>query len=272
MLKNKKLTFIGGGSMGTAILKGILDAKLVIGSSVTVSELFAPRRAELADQFGVAVTDNSKSAVVGADIIVLAVTPQVLPKVLVELGGVIKPSQLVISIVGGFALGDIEAKLPGIPVVRVMPNAPASVGAGMAGIVRGQAATQEQVDLVANVFRSFGQAIVVHEELLEAVTALSGCGPAYVAVLIDAMADAGVRLGLTRKDAITLAAATFWGSGKMVLDSGLHPAQLRDMVCSPGGITIAGVATMEETGVRGGFIRAIVSAYERSEEMTKDSK
>lgn len=269
MLESKNIGFIGGGAMGEALLSGILSAKLVAASQITVSDIAKERLDYLAATYGVATSVDGRAVAGKSDVLILAVKPQIIFKVLDSIATAIAKTTTVISIAGGVTIGDLEDKLPGLPVVRVMPNTPAAVGAGMSAVALGKFAAAEDGELAAALFGSVGRVVAVNEEYLDAITGISGCGPAFFYVLIDAMSDAGVLAGLTRQMSVTLAAQTMFGAAKMVLDSGEHPAKLRDMVTSPGGSTIAGVHVLEQKGVRAAMIDAVVASTNRSREMGK---
>jgi pyrroline-5-carboxylate reductase len=269
MPTNRSFAFLGGGVMATAILRSLLDAGLAVPERVAVSEPQAARRQVLAE-LGVRAVAGNAEAVAGADVVVLAVKPYVIPSVLQEVGGALSPSQVVISIAAGVTLAQLEALLPaGVPAIRVMPNTPVQVGAGASAFCRGAAATEEHAALVRQVFEAGGRCVEVTEAQIDAVTGLSGSGPAYVCLIVEALADGGVRMGLPRDVALTLAAQTLLGSAKLILDTGDHPAVLKDRVATPGGTTIAGLAALEEAGVRSGLIRAVEAATRRATELGK---
>jgi pyrroline-5-carboxylate reductase len=269
MLKTKKIGFIGGGAMGEALLRGIVNAKLVSAAQITVSDIAEDRLKYIAATYGVATTTDGLAVAGQSDVLLLAVKPQIIFKVLDSIAAAVGKTTTVISIAGGVAIADLEEKLPGVPVIRVMPNTPAAVGAGMSAVALGKLASATDGELAASLFASVGKVVTVGEEYIDAITGISGCGPAFVYVLIDALSDAGVLAGLTRQMSVTLAAQTMYGAAKMVLESGEHPAKLRDMVTSPGGSTIVGVHTMEQKGVRAAMIDAVLAAVKRSREMGK---
>lgn len=268
MFQDKKIGFIGGGAMAEAIIGGILEAGLVKVEEVRVYDISKARLAVLKEEYGVeGCAMNELTA--WANVLFLAVKPQVIGSVLAELEGNVPSDTIVISIAAGVTIDKLHAHLPNVPIVRVMPNTPVFVNAGMAALAMGTYADEEVTSFAKAVFDAVGRAIVVAESSMDAVTGLSGSGPAYGFVMIDALADAGVRVGLGRQDAILLAAQTLYGAAKMVLETGEHPAVLRDRVTSPGGTTIAGVHIMEQQGVRGALIDAVIAATERSKEMGK---
>ncbi len=263
-----KVAFIGGGAMAEAIIKGITGSGFIPGSEITVGEHTQQRCDYLMKNYGVeAYTDNNK-AVADADLVLLAIKPQVAPKALTaELVQHVKKSAWILSIMGSVSIDMLHGYLPGFPVVRTMPNTPLAVGEGMTAICCDEHVTEEMLTMAKAIFGCCGEVEVVPESAIEAITAISGCGPGYAFVIIDALADAGVRAGLPRALAIKLAAQTLAGSGKMCIKTGLHPAQLRDQVTSPGGTTIAGIHALENHGVRGAFYDAVQAVLQRSNEL-----
>lgn len=268
MGKIGKIAFVGGGAMGEAILKGILNAKLADGSDITVSDPSEQRREYLQNQYGINTTAENTLAVKKADTVILAVKPQMADAAITrEVAQVIPEAAVVISIMGSVDLKKLHELIPGRAIIRVMPNTPLAVGAGMTAIAPDEKASKEMVAKTNAIFGSCGEVVEVQESAMEAVTAVSGCGPGYVFMLIDALADAGVNAGLPRNLAIKLAAQTFAGAGKMAVETGLHPAQLRDQVTSPGGTTIAGIHALESHGVRGAMFDAVLAVLDRSEKL-----
>ncbi|MDU2066544.1 MAG: pyrroline-5-carboxylate reductase [Sporomusaceae bacterium] len=269
MLTQTKFGFFGGGAMAEALITGIIKNGLVPSEQVCVSDINEQRLHDLEKRFQVLTTTDSKKLVAEADMLFLTVKPQVIESVFPVIKAMVRPKTVIVSIVAGLTLSRIETVLPENPVIRVMPNTPMAVGEGMAAVAAGKKATAEQMEAVLAIFRSAGKAIEIEEKLLDAVTGLSGSGPAYGFVMIDALADAGVKVGLPRAMAITLAAQTLLGAAKMVLDTGLHPAQLRDMVTSPGGTAITGVQTLERYSIRAALIDAVVAATKQSKDLGK---
>ncbi len=263
-----KIAFIGGGAMAEAIIKGIIGSGLIAGESIAVGEHTAKRCTYLNETYGVKATTDNKAAVRDADLVIFAVKPQVAPVALTsDLVAEFKKSAWVLSIMGSVTIEMLHGYAPNFPVIRTMPNTPLAVGAGMTAICRDENATDEMLAIAKAIFGSCGEVEVVAESALEAITAVSGCGPGYAFVIIDALADAGVRAGLPRPLAIKLAAQTLAGSGKMCIETGLHPAVLRDQVTSPGGTTIAGIHALENHGVRGAFYDAVQAVLKRSDEL-----
>jgi pyrroline-5-carboxylate reductase len=265
----ERIAFIGGGVMAEALVRALSDSGLATPDRIVASDLLAARR-EALTTLGVRAVADNREAVAGADLVILAVKPQVVPIVLDDIRGSLARGALVISIAPGVTLEQIEARLPaGVPVIRVMPNTAVQVGAGAAGIARGRKATAEHAERVLRLFNAAGLAVEVPEKLLDAVTGLSGSGPAYVCLIIEALADGGVKEGLPRDVALTLAAQTVLGAGKLILETGKHPAQWKDMVATPGGTTIAGLAALESGGLRGALIAAVEAATRRSRELSQ---
>lgn len=267
-LKLHKVAFIGGGAMGEAIIKGIIGGKLLMPAAIFVGDPTQNRCDYLKSTYGVVAMTDNKAAVAGADLVILAVKPQIAPIALTsELITCFKKDAWVLSIMGSVSLAQLHNYVPGHPVIRTMPNTPLSVGAGMTAICCDAKVTDSMKETAAAIFGSCGEIEFVDEKALDAITAISGCGPGYCFVIIDALADAGVRAGLPRALAIKLAAQTLAGSGKLCVESGLHPAQLRDQVTSPGGTTIAGIHALEIHGVRGAFYDAVQAVLQRNREL-----
>lgn len=272
-LNLENLAFIGCGAMGEAIVKGITAARLMEPSRIRTGAHRAERADYLHRTYGVTAMVDNKEAVRGADMIILAIKPQLVGRVLGrELAEALSKDAVIVSIMGSVTIEQIEAFFPGHGVIRTMPNTPLAVGAGMTAIAPGKDVSAEAVETVRQIFAACGETVRVEEKDIEAVTAVSGCGPGYVYVLIDALADAGVYAGLPRDTAIRLAAQTFAGAGKMVLETGSHPAVLRDMVTSPGGTTIAGIKALENGAVRGAVYNAVQAVLDRSESLKGTKK
>jgi pyrroline-5-carboxylate reductase len=268
MLTDKQLAIIGGGNMGEAILKGLLAAQLIKPQQITVTDLIEARLAYLRDTYTVqTLTDNLKAAA-PADLIILAVKPQDIVQSVQGIAPAVDAQKVVISIAAGVPSAKIESAFgKPVRVVRVMPNTPALVLAGAAGLCAGSHATSADLEVARSLFDALGRTVVVSEYLMDAVTGLSGSGPAYIFVLIEALADGGVKMGLSRDAALTLAAQTVYGSAKLLLETGLHPGELKDRVTSPAGTTIAGLHALEERAFRGAVIDAVERATLRSREL-----
>jgi pyrroline-5-carboxylate reductase len=267
-LNLKKLAFIGGGAMGEAIIKGITGAGLMDPAAIFVGAHRQERADYLHETYGVTGLVDNCEAVRDADMIVLAIKPQMVDSVLRgALVSAVPGKAVILSIMGSVTIDKIAGIFKGHPVIRTMPNTPLAAGAGMTAIAPGNGVSEEAVKTAEQIFGCCGETLRIQEKDIEAVTAVSGCGPGYVYVMIDALADAGVMAGLPRAAAIKLAAQTFAGSGKMVLETGKHPAVLRDMVTSPGGTTIAGIKALENGAVRGALYNAVQAVLNRSEEL-----
>lgn len=268
MALDKKVAMIGGGKMGSALIGGMISAGWTASRNITVSDVLSERLEDLKKSCGIKVAADNRKAVQSADILILAVKPQNVAGVLQEIRNAIDGKTLCISIAAGIPTRYIEERLEkNARVVRVMPNTPALVGEGMTAITGGRAATAEDIRLVEGIFSSVGKTVILKEEFLDAVTGLSGSGPAYGFVMIEALADAGVRLGLSRDVALQLSAQTLLGAAKLLLVSGKHPAELKDMVASPAGSTIAGLKALEQGKLRATLMDAVEAAALRSREL-----
>jgi pyrroline-5-carboxylate reductase len=260
-----KLGTIGGGVMGEAILSRLLDQGIYQNTEIIVSEPARQRREFLQQQYGVRVTDDNDLAA-KSPVLLLAIKPQIFGRVIAELAHRDR-TQLAISILAGVSIAQLEQAFPHQPVVRAMPNTPATVGAGMTAIAAGNSVSTEHLDLATQIFQAVGEVVTVPESLMDAVTGLSGSGPAYIAIAIEALADGGVAAGLPRQIADKLALQTVLGTAQLLDRSHLHPAQLKDRVTSPGGTTIAGVTKLEQAGFRSALIEAVIAAAKRSQEL-----
>lgn len=268
MTIEKNIAFLGGGNMAEALIKGVLSAQAVPAERVTVTDVSSARLTALKNRYRVSISSRNTDAARDADVIVLCVKPQVIDAVLAEIAPIADGSKLVISIAAGVSLERIEKALAGRPrVIRVMPNTPAIVLSGAAGMATGRTASEADRELAEEIFGSIGRVVTVDEKLLDAVTGLSGSGPAYVFTVIEALADGGVKAGLPRAVAMELAVQTVLGSARMVLETKEHPAKLRDMVTSPGGTTIAGMHELEKGRLRAVLMSAVEAAAKRSREL-----
>ncbi len=266
-----KLGIIGGGVMGEALLSRLLAQQVYPPTSVLVSEPQAQRRDFLVQQYGVGVTVDNRAAA-AAETVLLAIKPQMLPTVAAELTAAeASPAagQLVLSILAGVTLNQLEAVFPGQPVVRAMPNTPATVGAGVTAIAPGQHTQPQHLAQARQIFAAVGGVVEVPESLMDAVTGLSGSGPGYVAIAIEALTDGGVLAGLPRAIAAELALQTVLGTAQLLQSTGMHPAELKDRVTSPGGTTIAGINQLEIAGFRAALINAVKAASDRAKELGK---
>jgi pyrroline-5-carboxylate reductase len=265
----KKLAILGTGMMGGALARGLAGSGIVPASEIILYDKETGKSQELARDLGAAQAAALEEAVQAAEIVMIAVKPMIVAAVLEQAAAVIRPDQLVISIAAGVRSSKIEAALPdGIPVIRTMPNTPALIGQGATALCRGTHATDEHMQAARGLFSVVGKTVEVEERLIDAVTGLSGSGPAYVFLMIEALSDGGVKAGLPRDTARLLAAQTVLGAAQLVLESTEHPARLKDNVTTPGGTTIAGLAVLERAGFRAALIDAVEAAANRSKELS----
>ncbi|MCE5200045.1 MAG: pyrroline-5-carboxylate reductase [Armatimonadota bacterium] len=263
-----RLAVIGAGAMGSAFAKGVTAGGLFAPGEVTMVDVDVSRLECIAHELGVNTSSDSANAIKDADVILLAVKPGIVRDALGDIEAAVKPSQLIVSIAAGVKLEVLESSLPkGSAVVRAMPNTPCQISAGAVGFSRGRSVTDDQAAVAKRLFDAVGLSYEVPEKLLDAVTGLSGSGPAYVYVMIEALSDAGVRVGLPRDISTALSAQTVMGAARMVIEEGEHPAKLKDRVTSPGGTTIAGIDALERNGFRSSLIEAVKAATRRSEEL-----
>jgi pyrroline-5-carboxylate reductase len=268
MLKDKKLAVLGAGKLGETLIKGLLEAGVIDVDNVTVTAAHQHRLDHLRERFGVSGTTSNQMAVESADLVILAVKPQTVPLVMSEIGGLLKPAQLLISVAASVGIGFIEKHLSRpVPVIRAMPNTPCLLKKGMTGIAPGKNVSGEQIELAKFIFDSVGRTVVVDEKHMDAITGLSASGPAFIYIVIESLAEAGVKVGLPRDIATELAAQTVLGAGSMVLETREHPARLKDTVTTPAGCTIDGILELEEGGLRVTLIKAVVKATERAKQL-----
>ncbi len=271
MLEQVRFAFIGGGNMAEALIKGLLSGLGVKPQQITATDVVPESRTYMQTTYGITASADNKHAVQESSVVILAVKPQIMPMILEEIAPVVHSEKLVISIAAGITLQTLQRALgDSRRVVRVMPNTPALVLAGAAGISPGKAATAQDVALVERIFNAVGRAMVVSDEMMDVVTGLSGSGPAFIFALIEGLSDGGVLMGLARQTATLLAAQTVLGAAKMVLETGKHPGELKDMVTSPAGTTIAGMHALESGGLRGLMMEAVRRATERSEALGRN--
>jgi pyrroline-5-carboxylate reductase len=269
-LEQPRIGFIGAGRMATALAKGWLSAGLISAHNCRASDPVPDIRNAFSAATGIATSADNREAATSCNVILLAVKPQDMNAVLAELRGIVTKEHLIISIAAGFPISGLSQGLgQGLRLIRVMPNTPALIQCCAGGYAAGSGATSGDVAFVDRLMNVVGRAFDVPEELLDAVTGLSGSGPAYVYTIIEALSDGGVLMGLPRHVATSLAAQTVFGAAKMVLDSGSHPAVLKDQVTSPGGTTIAGLQALEKCGLRSSLIEAVAAATRRSQELGK---
>jgi pyrroline-5-carboxylate reductase len=267
-IKGKRVAFLGAGNMGEALIKGLTQTGLVPAASITASDPRADHLGEVAKRYGIRAVGDNVALVGGADVIILAVKPQIMGAVLKEIASAVDDGKLLISIAAGVATKKLRDHLgKAARLIRVMPNTPALVLEGVTAIARADGLKPGDLETAEELFGAVGKVAVLDESALDAVTGLSGSGPAYVAIAIEALADGGVKMGLDRATAILLAAQTVLGSARLVLETGVHPGQLKDMVSSPGGTTIAGIAALEDGGFRRTLMQAVERATIRSREL-----
>src|SRR2546430_1694492 len=267
-MDRRRVAILGVGTIGEALLRGLLSGGWREPSEVVVTVRGEERAAELAERYGVEATLSNAEAVRGASLVVIAVKPQDFDGLLGEIGGLLTAEQTVLSVAAAIPTAHIEARLePGVPVVRAMPNAPALVHEGMAGVCAGAHAAEEHLARAEEVLSHLGAVARVPERYMDAVTAVSGSGPAYFALLAEAMIEAGILLGLGRETSTQLVVQTMFGTAKLLRDEKMHPVELRETVTSPGGTTIRAIRELEVAGVRAAFLNAIEAAMERSREL-----
>ncbi len=262
-----KLTVIGTGNMGKALMKGFIDGNIFKAEEITVYDVIEAARQNAASTFGVNAASDPASAVKEADYILMAVKPQHFDNALKDIVPSLKSGAIVLSIAAAVTTSRIAGILDsGRKFVRIMPNTPAQVGAGVSAVCP-VGLSEEETAFVVRLLETCGEVVLCDEKTLDAIGCVSGTGPAYVMLFIEAMADAAVSLGIKRDDALKIAAATVMGSGKLCLDTKTHPAVLKDQVCSPGGTTIAGVMALEENGLRNAVIKSVLAADEKTKLM-----
>lgn len=263
-----KLGFIGTGNMASAIMGGIIKNQLISADEIIGADVYASSREKAKEEFGIHVTADNHEVVENADVVVLSVKPQFYEEVICEIRDFVRADQIVITIAPGKTLAWLAEKFDkGVKLVRTMPNTPALVGAGMTAMCPNEHMTEEEINYVRMLLGSFGRVEIVPERLMDTVVSVSGSSPAYVFMMIEAMADAAVSGGMPRTQAYQFAAQAVMGSAKMVLETGKHPGELKDMVCSPGGTTIEAVRTLEECGFRSAVIEAMKVCEEKSKSM-----
>ena len=263
----QRIAILGGGRIGEALLSGLVSADW---TDIVVTARSESRVAELRERHGVEATTSNRDAVAGAALVVVAVKPQDIDALLEDIGGTLTGEQTLLSVAAAIPTAYIEARIAdGVPVVRAMPNAPSVVHEGMAGIAPGAHAGDEHLALAEDVLTHLGRVVRVQESALDAITALSGSGPAYFALLAEAMIEAGILLGLSREISTTLVVQTMLGTAKQLRDQKMHPVELRESVTSPGGTTIAAIRELEQAGVRAAFLNAIQAAMTRARELAE---
>jgi pyrroline-5-carboxylate reductase len=262
-----RIAIIGAGRIGEALLSGLLSSGV---SDLVVTSRSDARVAELRERHGVEATTSNPDAVAGAGLVVVAVKPQDIDVLLAEIGPLLKPEQTVLSVAAAIPTAHIEERIAdGVPVVRAMPNAPSTVHEGMAGIAPGAHAGDEHLALAEDALLHLGRVVRVPENAMDAITAVSGSGPAYFALIAEAMIEAGILLGLSREISTTLVVQTMLGTAKQLRDEGMHPVELRESVTSPGGTTIAAIRELEQHCVRAAMLNAIQAAMTRARELAE---
>jgi pyrroline-5-carboxylate reductase len=271
-LLHKRLAVLGTGKMGSILLRAFLEKKLISPGHVAATVRHTERAEPLGAKIGVAVSTDNRAAARGADVILLAVKPSTVVEVLEEIRAEVTPKTLIVSVAASVPTKLIEQHLgEGVPVVRAMPNTPCAIGAGMTGVSRGSHADDAHVELAKAMFEAVGRVVVVDEKHMDGVTGLSASGPAFVYIILESLAEGGVKVGLPRDVATLLAAQTMLGAARTVLETGDHPALLKDAVTTPAGCTIDGIMELEDGKVRVTLIKAVVKAAERAAELMFDS-
>ncbi len=261
---------LGAGKMGGILLQAFLKQGLYAPAEIAATVAHEDRATVLSAQWGVEVTVDNRQAAEGAEILLLAVKPFQILELLERIRPVLRPGQLLISIAASIRTSALEeAAGADVAVVRAMPNTPSTLGAGIAGLCRGRFVQDEQMELACRIFGTVGRTVVVDEKHMDAVTGLSGSGPAFIYIILESLAEAGVKVGLPRDVATLLAAQTTFGAAKMVLDTGYHPALLKDAVTTPAGCTVDGILELEEGGLRVALIKAVMRSTERARELGK---
>lgn len=263
-----RIVILGAGKIGEALVAGLLSSGEHKPADITASDRRPERLEEIATQYGIETTLDNAAAVRGAQLIVIAVKPQDIGGLLAEIGPVVDAQQTIVSVAAGITTRSIEERIDApARVVRVMPNAPMTVHEGIAGVAPGERASEDDVALAERLLGCVGSTVRVPENTMDAVTAVSGSGPAYFALLAESMIEAGILLGLSREISTDLVVQTMFGTAKMLRDEGMHPVELREAVTSPGGTTIAAIRELEQAGVRAAFLNAITAALERGKEL-----
>jgi pyrroline-5-carboxylate reductase len=263
-----KIAVLGAGKMGGILLQAFLRENLFTPQQIIATVAHESRARFLASQWSISVSTDNIAAVERADLILLGVKPFQIPDLITRIHPVLTPRKTIVSIAASVTTHAIEAAAEmEIPVIRAMPNTPSQVGAGMTALCRGRFATDEQMQMAARIFETVGRSVVVDEKMMDAVTGLSASGPAFIYIILESLAEAGVKVGLPRDVATLLAAQTAFGSAKMVLETGYHPALLKDAVTTPAGCTIDGILELEEGGLRVTLIKAVMRAAQRAKEL-----
>jgi pyrroline-5-carboxylate reductase len=267
-ISEKTIAFLGAGNMAEALIRGLLHSKTTAPERILATARRPDRARLLQETWGIRALTDNVAACRDADVVILCVKPQVMDRLVEQIAPAVDPTKLIISVAAGVPVEALERKLGAAArVVRAMPNTPALVGRGACAIAAGTHATQEDLDVATSIFDAVGITVTVEENLLDAVTGLSGSGPAYIFLIIEALTDAGVKVGLPRYTALKLAAQTLLGSAELLIQTNAHPGQLKDQVTSPGGTAIAGLHTLEAGGLRTTLINAVEVATRRAREL-----
>ena len=268
---SKKLGFIGAGNMATAMMSGIVSGEIFRANEIIMSDVSSDRLAFISEKYGVEVTTDNIAVAKNAEVMILAVKPQYYTQVITEIAPFVTKEQLIITIAPGQTLSSLTERFGSddLKIIRTMPNTPAMVGAGITAVTPNANVTAEELEYVRTILGGFGISEVISEHLMDAVVSVSGSSPAYVFMFIEAMADAAVADGMPRAQAYRFAAQAVMGSAKMVLETGKHPGELKDMICSPAGTTIEAVRVLEEKGLRSAVIEAMKACTERSRSLGK---
>ena len=273
MALQKKIALIGAGNMAEALMAGMLKAGVAKPEQLYATDILPERRTHLQGRYRIKTGADNGDAAAWGDVLILAVEPQIIDEVMPVIARSIKKDTLIISVAAGYPIGSLAQHLPpGARIIRAMPNTPSSVGGGVTAIALGPGVTPTDAETARAIFRSVGMVTTIEERLMDAVTGLSGSGPAYVYLIIEALTDGGVKAGLPRQTAQLLATQTVLGAACMVAESGEHPAVLKDRVASPGGTTIAGLHQLEEGRLRATLINAVEAATKRSKELGADPR
>jgi pyrroline-5-carboxylate reductase len=268
MTIGKRISIIGAGNMAEALVAGMVKSGVAKPEQLYATDILPERRAHLQSRYQVKTGADNKEAAAWGDVLILAIEPHILDEIMPAITRSIKKNTLTISVAAGYPIGSLAAQLPsGARIIRAMPNTPSSLEAGVTALALGPGVTKDDAETAEAIFRSVGTVVTIEERLMDAVTGLSGSGPAYVYLIIEALADGGVKMGLPRQTAQLLAAQTVLGAARMVVESGEHPAVLKDRVASPGGTTIAGLHQLEEGRLRATLINAVEAAAKRSKEL-----
>jgi len=268
MLKEKKIGIIGTGNMGEALIDGLLHSRSSVPENIICSDVKKEKLKSVREKYGITSKTNNPDVVKASDIIIYAIKPQIMTKILKETADFLDLSKIIISIAAGVPLSAIESCLnKELRLVRVMPNIAAFVREGASAIAPGRHTSEGDLKIAKAIFDSVGKSVIIEESLMDAITGLSGSGPAYIFLIVDALADAGVKMGIARDDALFLSSQTVLGAAKLLMDTKEHPGKLKDKVTSPGGTAIVGLHTLEEGGLRTTLINAVEAATNRAKEL-----